>query len=184
MTCQRFAIGITLSVSCILASFTQANCQHAPSLVNNPDSPIQFVSIRSTGADFLDAITVKNGSNREIDSFEFGAIMASPAPCGPKETYSSERLMRAERLALSPGATSSLANYRLAPAEVRSFAKDNLATAVHVQIAVVSVRYSDGGFWFASPHGSIYDKRLMDNEANVECSKGGRAKTIRASIDR
>jgi hypothetical protein len=156
--------------------------QIVPAMINPVGTPLQLVSINSNFTDFLNVVTVKNISDRQIASFQLGIIMSVPNGCGPKQIFGSERLMQPDRVVIARNATAETRKYGLAPGDIQMFGAANEARVVHTQLAVVRVDFSDGGSWFYPRAGKIYDESLMTRDAQLQCSNTVKARLTQASV--
>lgn len=154
-----------------LAAMQTVQAQIAPSMVNLSNAPIKLVSITSTVGDFLSSVKLTNVSNKTVVSFQLGVIMSVPEGCGPTEAYSAAQLMQLDAVNVEPGAKIQTASYRFAPKVVNDFGKENNASVVHTQLAVVKVEFKDGTSWAGTHSGNIYDPGLMSKNAAVQCVK-------------
>ena len=157
-----FAFGASATV----CAQTAARGQIMPIMVNLGQSPLALVSITSDQNDTLQAVTVRNVSNREIREFKLGLFSGVPAACGGQPASFSEREFGWELISdLKPGSVHTSNNFRV-PHQVAP-----LTATIVPQLAVVAVRFSDGGTWFASrQHESPFDAAGFERQGELLCS--------------
>lgn len=142
-----------------------------PRMINPPGSPLLITSVTMDLTDALKTVTLKNVSGNTITSFQLGVIMAIPSACGPKEAFSPERVMQADRVSIQPGATAQTNDYRFSFSEISSFAAASKASDVQTQVAVVHVSFADGTEWNLPSHTGTYDNSVMASIAKLHCGQ-------------
>ncbi len=168
---RRFAGGLIILTASLTASAQSMQGITSPRMINPPDSPLWITSITMNLTDALQTVTIRNVSGHTISSFQLGVIMAVPPTCGPKENFSRERVMQADRITLQPGATTQTHDYRLLLTEIASFGIINKASDVQTQVAVIRVNFADGSVWKMPAHAGIYDSGVMASNAKLRCGQ-------------
>jgi hypothetical protein len=138
-----------------------------PIMINLPQSPLHFISIKSTLTDFLHEVTVTNVSGKEIVNFQLGLIMTIPSACGPKEVIAPQQLMLPDDVDIEPGAQDTTTNYRYYLTDVARFMQQNHARGVITQLTVVQVDFADGTSWSLHRDSPVYDEHQWKQEASL-----------------
>jgi hypothetical protein len=159
----------------VVAGFLLADAAMAQSLphpVTLYGAPMQIIAVRGTQSDFLNTVTARNVSGKEISAFQIGVIMAAPKGCDSHIIPGKELRFPLERTAIPPGAQVQTQNYRLAPEDVAAFGKKHSVPAMNVlsQLAVIRVEFTDGTSWSLARSGPIYDRDLLSSDAAAQCS--------------
>jgi hypothetical protein len=136
------------------------------------DAPVRIVSLTQTLTDTLSEVTVKNFSDKPVSSYQLGWVVLLPNGCSRIPTKPLVTLAPVEEIAIAPGETATTGHYRLWFKQLHDLAYRQQATLVHVQVGVVSVKFTDGSSWsFNLAESKLFDSKILEEQSNL-CTSG------------
>jgi len=134
-------------------------------------APLEITSSEKTLSDAISSVTVRNTSNKTIESYQLAWIETLPSGCSASSMKPSIARGKTQG-PVKPLGTSTSGPYNLLVSGLIAEARAHQAKLIYVQVGVASVTYSDGSFWNYDPsEESLFDTWLRD-ELSKQCVSG------------
>ncbi len=143
------------------------------SRINNQNSPLVITEVTQSVTNMLASVVISNTTSHQIISYEIGWIPVVSSQCADRRSVGNAHVIpvRPEHVIVALG-KQQLTSMTADPDYIINLGEQNHAVLSMIQVAIISVKFADGGSWERKQDGDVYDQATMDRDAEGMCSNG------------